>query len=76
MTQSVNERLNEVATQWDKSRKPLVFDIKVNKSASGRNGTYVEYSGISEFIPNFPLNMQKALSALCGQLCGAENQSI
>lgn len=59
MTQSVNERLSEIATQWNKNRKPLVFDIKVNKSASGRNGTYVEYSGISEFIPNLSFEHAK-----------------
>jgi len=59
MEQSVNERLSEVATQWDKSRKLCVFDIEVHKSASGRDGTYVVHSGISEFIPNLSFEHAK-----------------
>lgn len=59
MTQSVNEILSEIATYWDKNRKTYVFDIEVHKSASGRDGTYVEYSGISEFIPNLSFEHAK-----------------
>lgn len=59
MTQSVNERLSEIATQWDKNRKPCVFDVEVHKSASGRDGTYVVHSGISEFVPNLSFEHAK-----------------
>lgn len=55
MTKTINERLCEIATQWNKNREPIVFDIRTYKSASGRNGTYVEYSGIIEFIPNLSI---------------------
>lgn len=51
MAKTVNERLSEIATQWNKNRKPLVFDVRVYESASGRDGMYVEYSNMSEFIP-------------------------
>lgn len=53
----MNETLKRIAKYWDEHRESLVFDIRACKSASGCDGVYIEYCGMSEFIPG--LSIQK-----------------
>ncbi len=59
MTESVNERLKEIAKYWNEHRESLVFDIRAYKSASGRDGTYIEYCNMREFIPKLTIYQGK-----------------
>jgi len=58
MNQS-NERLKEIAKYWNEHRESLVFDIRACKSASGRDGVYIEYCNMSEFIPKLSIKQGK-----------------
>ncbi len=59
MAQSANERLKEIAKYWNEHRESLVFDIRACKSASGRDGIYIEYCNMSEFIPKLSIKQGK-----------------
>ena len=50
--------LKRIASEWNEKRTPMVFDIQVGESASGRNGCYVYYNGVQEFVPG--LSIQQA----------------